>query len=194
MKEIAVSGDEQIILNVKESMEFVFQKRARGNIYLILDSLQQCNLGFYFKEDFAKANIHILFLSSRDFIGSAKIICIGRGNNIKIDIKGIVRNQARAFFEGGGFIDSNAKGTDLYISEQGIIFDNAKLEFFPNLQIENNDVKAGHAASVRKYKDEDLFYLMSRGLPEKESRILLLEGFLQDFENMINIREVLRHA
>ena len=109
-------------------------------------------------------------------------------------MRGIARKASRAFFEAGGFVDEKTKGNDLYVSEQGVLFDNAKIEFFPNLQLHTHAVKAGHAASVKKYREEDLFYLMSRGLNEEEAKTLLLEGFLDPFLKMINVQEVLTHA
>lgn len=48
----------------------------------------------------------------------------------------------------------------------------------PNLYIENYDIDASHSAYVGEFKEEELFYLMSRGISEKDSKFLLLQAFL----------------
>ena len=53
-----------------------------------------------------------------------------------------------------------------------------KSEIRPNLYIEEYDVSASHSAFIGRFKEEELFYLMSRGIPELEASRLLLKGFL----------------
>lgn len=48
----------------------------------------------------------------------------------------------------------------------------------PNLLIDENDVEANHAAHIGTFTDEELFYMMSRGIPKKQAIVLLTEGFL----------------
>ncbi len=56
---------------------------------------------------------------------------------------------------------------------------NAKIKAMPNLYIDEYDVIANHAASIGSISKEDLFYLMSRGLDEKEASKLIVLGFVQ---------------
>lgn len=68
-----------------------------------------------------------------------------------------------------------------------------KCEIMPNLFIDENDVIANHSAHIGKCKDEELFYLESRGIKEKEAEMLLIKGFLlqklttkkEEMENII---------
>ena len=55
----------------------------------------------------------------------------------------------------------------------------AKADAIPSLEIENNDVKATHSASVAQINDDQMFYLMSRGLDENNSKKLMIDGFLE---------------
>ncbi|MBR3048994.1 MAG: SufD family Fe-S cluster assembly protein [Bacilli bacterium] len=55
---------------------------------------------------------------------------------------------------------------------------NGKSTIKPNLLIDNYDVDSNHAAYIGKFKDEYLFYLMSRGISKKNAYLLLLKGFL----------------
>lgn len=64
----------------------------------------------------------------------------------------------------------------------------------PNLEIENgNIVGAGHASSVGRFDDEELFYLESRGIPEKEARKLVVRGFFGELVEEIGIDEIATH-
>lgn len=61
---------------------------------------------------------------------------------------------------------------------QIINMDNGKSTICPNLLIDNYDVDSNHAAYIGKFKDEEIFYLMSRGISKDMSNRLLLKGFL----------------
>lgn len=110
-----------------------------------------------------------------------RCFCLEKRNKVNMILKSIARDKSRIFNEAAAFIDKNAEKTDLNVSEKGIFFDDSKIEFFPNLKIENNDVIAGHSAYAKKFSLGDLFYLMSRGLDLNKSRDLLLEGFIDEF-------------
>jgi Fe-S cluster assembly protein SufD len=57
----------------------------------------------------------------------------------------------------------------------------AKGRAVPSLEILENDIKAGHATTVGKVDDQELFYLMSRGLSKIKARDLIIQGFLSGF-------------
>ncbi len=83
----------------------------------------------------------------------------------------------------------NASQRQTYVSEKAFLFDASRVEFFPNLQIENNNVKAGHSAITKKFRDDEIFYLTSRGLQEEQARQLLLESFIEGFN--VNLNDVI---
>jgi hypothetical protein len=55
MKEVIVSRDENLFFDIQEPIDFIFYKQARAKIYLLLNNIENINLNFYFKEDFAQA-------------------------------------------------------------------------------------------------------------------------------------------
>ena len=57
-------------------------------------------------------------------------------------------------------------------------------KIWPNLLIDNFDVNANHAAYIGKFKEEDLFYIMSRGISRKKAYKLLLSGFLLNTDSI----------
>ena len=60
----------------------------------------------------------------------------------------------------------------------------------PNLEIENNEVRCGHAASVGPVEEDTLFYLESRGIPRREAERLIVFGFFQEVLDRVPLTEV----
>ena len=60
-----------------------------------------------------------------------------------------------------------------------LLSDEARAEAVPDLEIESDDVKCSHAATISKIPEEQLFYLMSRGLSKFEGESMIVEGFLE---------------
>jgi Fe-S cluster assembly protein SufD len=67
-----------------------------------------------------------------------------------------------------------------------VLTDGARADSVPNLEIETGEVAgAGHASATGRFDDEQLFYLMSRGIPEGEARRLVVRGFFAELINKI---------
>ncbi len=82
-------------------------------------------------------------------------------------------------FEGIGKINKNMKRSIARQSNKGIVLgENSRLEANPLLLIDEYDVVASHGASIGKIDDEQLYYLMSRGLSLKVAERLIISGFL----------------
>ncbi|MDQ3748633.1 MAG: Fe-S cluster assembly protein SufD, partial [Acidobacteriota bacterium] len=82
--------------------------------------------------------------------------------------KGIVDGKARAVFNGKVFVRENASGTDAQQSNKNLLLSNdARVDTKPQLEIFNDDVKCAHGATVGQLEEEELFYLLSRGLNEQ---------------------------
>lgn len=77
-----------------------------------------------------------------------------------------------------GVVPKNSSGCICNQDNQIINMDNGKSTICPNLLIDNYDVDSNHAAYIGKFKDEVMFYLMSRGIRREAAYRLLLNGFL----------------
>ncbi len=88
-------------------------------------------------------------------------------DNAKVDINGLLR------------IMPGANGSDTWLGAHVLLSDNAKGLAVPALEILENDVIAGHATTVGKINELEVFYLMCRGLSEETARKLIISGFLQ---------------
>jgi len=71
-----------------------------------------------------------------------------------------------------------------------VLSEHAKADAIPNLEIEANDVRCGHAASVGPVEEETLFYLQSRGIPRDEAERLVVTGFFQEVLDRVTLEEV----
>lgn len=107
--------------------------------------------------------------------------------------KGIVDGKARAVFNGKVFVRENASGTDAQQSNKNLLLSNdARVDTKPQLEIFNDDVKCAHGATVGQLEEEELFYLLSRGLNESLARNLLTYGFAEEIINKIEIESIKR--
>jgi Fe-S cluster assembly protein SufD len=105
--------------------------------------------------------------------------------------KGIVDGKGRAVFNGKIFVRENASGTDGYQSNKNLLLSNdARVDTKPQLEIYNDDVKCAHGATVGQLEEEELFYLLSRGLKESLARNLLTYGFAEEIVNKIEIESI----
>ncbi|MEY4163092.1 MAG: hypothetical protein RLZZ79_44, partial [Actinomycetota bacterium] len=111
----------------------------------------------------------------------------------RVNYKGILAGaQARTVWIGDVFIRANAEGTDTYeLNKNLLLTDGARADSVPNLEIETGQiVGAGHASTTGRFDDEQLFYLMSRGIPLGEARRLVTRGFFAEIVNKIGIEQV----
>lgn len=96
-------------------------------------------------------------------------------------------------FAGRILVEKNAQKTEAYQSNKNICAKTtAKMFSKPQLEIYADDVKCSHGATVGQIEDEALFYLRTRGISEKEARMLLLLAFTNDIVEKIDI-EALRN-
>jgi Fe-S cluster assembly protein SufD len=102
--------------------------------------------------------------------------------------KGVLNDHSRGVFNGKVFVRENARGTDAQQSNKNLLLSNdARVDTKPQLEIFNEDVKCSHGATVGQLEEEELFYLLTRGLPEPLARNLLTYGFAEEVINKITI-------
>lgn len=92
-------------------------------------------------------------------------------------LRGVFLDQSSINNDGMITIQKGAKGADGFFSSKILLFDDAKGRSVPSLEIDENDLKAGHASTVGKLDENQLFYLCSRGLSQSEAEKLIISGF-----------------
>lgn len=103
--------------------------------------------------------------------------------------------NAHSTWVGNALIQPTAPGTDSYeLNRNLVLTPGAIADSEPNLEIENgNIIGAGHASSVGRFDDEELFYLQSRGISEAEARKLVVRGFFGELVEEIGIPSISAH-
>ncbi len=102
------------------------------------------------------------------------------------------RPEARTCWVGDVLIRAEAQNTDTYeVNRNLLLTEGARADAIPNLEIETGEIAgAGHAATVGRFDDEQVFYLMARGIPEKEARRLIIRGFFSEVINRIPVESI----
>ncbi|MFI5660151.1 Fe-S cluster assembly protein SufD [Streptomyces sp. NPDC051684] len=101
-------------------------------------------------------------------------------------------DDAHAVWIGDVLIEAAAEGTDTYEMNRNLVLtDGARVDSVPNLEIETGEiVGAGHASATGRFDDEQLFYLMSRGIPAEEARRLVVRGFFAELVQQIGVPDI----
>jgi Fe-S cluster assembly protein SufD len=99
----------------------------------------------------------------------------------RLKLKVAVRDRARSVYSGLIDVDRIAQQTDAYVQNRNLILSHgATADSVPRLEIRANDVRCGHGATAGHIDDDHRFYLMARGVPEKDADRLIVRGFLDD--------------
>ncbi|MEM7030897.1 MAG: Fe-S cluster assembly protein SufD, partial [Chloroflexota bacterium] len=115
---------------------------------------------------------------------------IGYATGGDLLIHGALKDKARSVFIGMIKIDPTGQLTNSYLKNQNLILDKtARADSIPSLEIDANDVRASHAATISKIEEEYIFYLQSRGVPYDTAVQMIVEGFFSTiFDRMGNDR------
>ncbi len=105
--------------------------------------------------------------------------------------KSVVRNKAKAIFQGRIVVDSVAQKTDAKMMAQGLMLsEGAQILTKPELEIFADDVQCGHGCTCGELDAGALFYLMSRGIGREEASSLLIRAFIQELLDPIEHEEL----
>jgi Fe-S cluster assembly protein SufD len=111
----------------------------------------------------------------------------------RVNYKGaLAGDKAHTVWIGDVFIRAAAEGTDTYeLNRNLLLSDGARADSVPNLEIETGEiVGAGHASTTGRFDDEQLFYLMSRGITMEYARRLVVRGFFNEIVSEIHIEAI----
>ena len=107
------------------------------------------------------------------------------------DYKGIYDNKSTGVFNGKIIVEKQAQKTNAFQSNNNVLLsDKATINAKPQLEIYADDVKCSHGCTVGQLDKNALFYLKSRGIPEKEATALLMYGFANNILRSVKIPEI----
>jgi len=105
--------------------------------------------------------------------------------------KGALRDEARTVWRGMIRVEEGAQKTNAYQENRNLLLSKtAHADSIPGLEILANDVRCTHGATLGQVDREQLFYLMSRGLPHAEAERLIVRGFFQDVLDRVELEPV----
>ena len=106
-------------------------------------------------------------------------------------IKSVLNENAKGIYQGKIYVDSKAQKTNGYqLSKALLLSENTEFDGKPELEIYADDVKCSHGATSGNLDEDAIFYLMSRGLSNQQSKELLINGFLLDAVEKITDIEI----
>lgn len=94
-------------------------------------------------------------------------------------VRAALFDKSKVNYKGNLVIQKNAQLTNTYLAHHSLMLSkDAKVETIPSLEIQADDVKAGHAATIGQLDEEAMFYLQSRGIDKKIAEKLLIKAFM----------------
>ncbi|MEM4554349.1 MAG: SufD family Fe-S cluster assembly protein [Candidatus Anstonellaceae archaeon] len=141
----------------KQHQEAIFQEKQGSKC-------ERYGLSVMAREQTLKKDLRISHLAKDTFSrANVKHICFG---------------SSKSTLEGKVHIAQEAEGADAsFVAKSLLASSEASCRLSPQIFVHNNQVNASHGSAVSTFDQEQLFYLQSRGLPEKEAKKMLIEGF-----------------
>lgn len=167
------------------SVDWAIGLLNKGNVVADLDA--------DLKGNGSHANLKVVGLSAGRQVQGVDTRVTNYGNNSVGHIlqHGVILESGTLTFNGIGHIIRGAKGADAQQESRVLMLsDKARSDANPILLIDENEVTAGHAASIGQVDPEDMYYLMSRGLDRATAERLVIRGFLGSVITEIPVKEV----
>jgi Fe-S cluster assembly protein SufB len=112
----------------------------------------------------------------------AKVIHAAPNTRSTITSKSISKDGGRTSYRGLAKVYPKARSCKINVQCDALLIDeDSRSDTYPTMEIGADDARVEHEATVSKVGDEQLFYLMSRGLSEQEARLLIVNGFIEPF-------------
>ncbi|TAN31900.1 Fe-S cluster assembly protein SufD [bacterium] len=131
----------------------------------------------------ADAELKAIYFASGDQFFDFHTLQDHQVGNTRSDLlfKGALQDNARTVYAGLIRIEKGAARSDSYQANRNLVLsDHAKATSIPMLEIDNNDVRCTHGATVGPVDPQHLFYLRSRGIPEATAKRMIVQGFFGD--------------
>ncbi len=128
---------------------------------------------------------------------NSQVVHSGASSHSTQLFKYVLDDNASGAFEGGILVMPGAQFTEAYQSNRNLLASTgARMHTKPQLEIYNDDVKCSHGATTGQLDGEALFYMRSRGIPEHDARVMLMQAFMTDVIDTVRmdgLRERLQH-
>jgi Fe-S cluster assembly protein SufB len=111
-----------------------------------------------------------------------KMVHVAPNTTSSITSKSISKAGGRTSYRGLIKVHKGAHGVKSFVKCDALLLDEESIsDTYPYIECDENEVNVGHEATVSKVSDEQLFYLMSRGIPLAEAETMIVNGFIEPF-------------
>ncbi len=151
------------------------------------------NLNFFLEGEYSETHMDgITIIGESQFVDHHTLADHRVPNSYSNELyKGIYDDNARGVFNGKVIVHPKAQKTNSFQENNNILLtDKAEIDAKPQLEIYADDVKCSHGCTIGQIDEDALFYLNSRGIPEKEAKALLLYAFANDGLRNVKIPEL----
>lgn len=169
------SDNKRLVFNKPGSYQVVFQNLSGEFYFDIVSANVNLNIyGLYFGE---KNNKFYLKTFQNHLVGNS---------TSNLLIKGVFYDEAKFFYQGLIRIEKKAQKSHAYQKNQNLVLsDKAFVLSEPKLEILANDVFCTHGSTTGRLNEEQIYYLKTRGLTEKQAEKLLVYGFIQEIKRLL---------
>ncbi|MDD3263677.1 MAG: Fe-S cluster assembly protein SufB [Candidatus Nanoarchaeia archaeon] len=132
--------------------------------------------------DNSKSDAFFVSVTNKDqFLDSGfKAIHLGKNTSSKVKSKSIVMNGGESIYKGKVYVDEKAINSKDYVDCDSLILDKDSVsKSFPLINSQNSDSIISHEAKIGEIGEEELFYLMSRGIKKERAKEIIINGFIE---------------
>jgi Fe-S cluster assembly protein SufD len=191
-KHITIKSEQKktLLLETLENTEIILEEDANLTIVAFLEKGWQKpvrppggpkKLTFTFKEKNSVLNFIGIIIAKKNNSFQFETISNHVSQHTKsfYNIRSVLFDKSEIDYKGTLIIEKTAQHTDTHLSHRNLSFSNeAKIKTIPCLEIEANNVHAGHSAAIGKIDKDQLFYMQSRGITTKNAEKILTKSFL----------------
>ncbi|MDP3658742.1 Fe-S cluster assembly protein SufD [Phenylobacterium sp.] len=182
VERLVIAADDADAVNVSQA-EVVLAAGARFSQTVLTDGAKRQRLETRLTHPGDKADVHldgVYLIGGRGHADlTTSVHHQGPGGTTEQLTKGVVRDQARAVFQGRIVVARGADQTEARMGHHALILsDRAEVDAKPELEIYADDVSCAHGNTVGALDEDALFYAQQRGVPYDEARAMLAEAFV----------------
>lgn len=184
MEQVYITEEQSIVEYITDQQsekEFILEEWATLSALFIVRWSEQ-NLHVIARGKGAKAHITCLFLSKDGEISKAKVQATLWADQTTADVYllSFLWDKAEVHVDGGVTIAQDTKGASGHLLEENIVLGKkVKVKTLPMLDVRSSDVSASHGAKIDRLDEWKLFYMMAKGLDQKQAQRLIVEGYIQ---------------
>lgn len=162
----------------------ILEKNVHLELCIAITRSVKIEIAFDLQADSSSFDLIFLYALSSDQVITliTKQKHIGKQTTSRIFARGMVKDRAQVLHEGLICIAPQAEKSDAVLNHTTIVLDGkAQVVLIPSIEVLNYDVQCSHGAAVGQFDQQQLWYLKTRGLDEKQAYEMLVRSFYQEF-------------